>query len=111
MTKIWSFQVNINDLNNHNKPLFSLAEMCLKRNQIGRDLITAPAFSIKEEGRKYNKTIYLDNKGNEVKRSFLMEKYNLSGRQILNIFDRAEGDYKKAHKMMKKSSEKKKAKK
>ena len=97
--------MNINNLNTYQKPLISLAEACLNRESIGRDLETGPAFTFKEAGRTYNKTIYLDIDGNPVNRKVLIDQYNLSGRQVLNIFDRSNGDYIEAHKQLLKSSE------
>ena len=103
--------MTINNLNTYQKPLISLAEACLNRESIGRDLETGPGFKFAPDGREYNKRIYFDKTGAIVDKSDLTEQYNLSGRQVLNIFDRAKGDYIEAHKELLKSSKRKKGKK
>tara|TARA_B100000768_G_C11185794_1_gene335004 strand:+ start:185 stop:499 length:315 start_codon:yes stop_codon:yes gene_type:complete len=103
--------MSINNLNTYTKPTFSVAEMCINRNAINRDLKTGPGFKFSSDGREYNKRIYLDETGLIVDKSDITDKYNLSGRKVLEIFDRAGGDYIEAHKELLKSSKRKKGRK
>lgn len=93
---------------NHTKPSFSLAEMCLKRCQIGRKLLTAPGYLNENEKGTYKKRIYLDINGMPVDKKELVKIYNVGPKKIFMAFDESEGDNEKFHAELLISSKRKK---
>tara|TARA_R110000824_G_scaffold220201_3_gene407282 strand:- start:5223 stop:5558 length:336 start_codon:yes stop_codon:yes gene_type:complete len=83
----------------------SIAAACLERLDIKRPLKTAPGFFIKTiRPKNYTPAKYMDINGNRVKRNVLINQYGLSGRQVLNIFNRTGNDHVEAHRQLEISS-------
>ena len=79
----------------------SIASACLERLSLKRPLLPAPGFFIKTiRPKNYTPAKYMDINGNKVKRNVLINQYGLSGRQVLNIFNRTGNDHVEAHRQL-----------
>lgn len=79
----------------------SIAASCLARLDINRELLTAPGYIVKrDQSVKYSHADYRDINGENIRRKDLADQYELSGRQVLTIFKRTNGDYVEAHKQL-----------
>lgn len=88
----------------------SIASACLNRLSIKGPLMTAGRYAHDQPKRvKYTHAEYKDINGNKVSRVSLINQYGISGRQILKIFKDSQGDYELAHKLLKASSKRAKA--
>ena len=85
--------MTINNLNTYQKPSISLAEACLNRESIGRELEIAPGYSIKKSKRTYLSFDYRDIIGNPCKRKDLSELYGSSEKLVSNTYKRHKGNF------------------
>lgn len=85
--------MNINNLNTYQKPLVSLAEACLKRESIGRELEIAPGYSIRKTKRTYLSFEYRDIIGNPCKRKELSALYGTSESVVSDAYKKSEGNF------------------
>ena len=85
--------MNINNLNTYQKPLISLAEACLNRRSIGRELEIAPGYSIRKTKRTYLSFEYRDIIGNPCKRKDLSGLYGSSEKLVSNTYKRHNGNF------------------
>lgn len=75
------------------RPSNSIAEQCISRLDLDRELDVAPGYHVKKNSRTYHAFTYRDIIGNPCKRIELANLYGVTGHTISAVYERNNGNF------------------